>query len=209
MMRTTDYNGYSGIKTAGQKKKEEQERVIRADIDAIDSALATGVESVLLETHILIDVRYSAYIPNWGQSTYGYRNDLGYHYEWLDKQSIRHNLSVFKANLSGYLYGFKTIEQDGLAANNVSVNVNNSNAISLSITFDEARKKIEDMPGLDDAATEEIKGKIDELENISKENISKKKKWEKVKPILAFVMDKGADAAIAIMTLVLQMKLGM
>jgi len=55
----------------------------------------------------------------------------------------------------------------------------------------------------------EIKSKIDDLENIYKESISKKKKWEKVKPILSFAIDKGADVAIAIMSLLLQMKLGM
>ena len=41
------------------------------------------------------------------------------------------------------------------------------------------------------------------------QGISKKKKWEKIKPILAFVLDKGADVAITIMGLVLQMELGM
>lgn len=208
-MRTTDYNGYSGNKTAAQKKKEEQERVIRADIDAIDLALATGVESKMREVHIMLDGKYSSYVPNWGMSTYRYNLRHGYDYDCFSKSELTHNLSVFKAKLSGYLCDFDVREQDTVAENNINVNVNNVNEINQNISFDEARKKIEDMPGLDDAATEEIKAKIDELENIAKENISKKKKWEKVKPILAFVMDKGADAAIAIMTLVLQMKLGM
>ncbi|CBK74196.1 hypothetical protein CIY_13960 [Butyrivibrio fibrisolvens 16/4] len=65
------------------------------------------------------------------------------------------------------------------------------------------------MPGLNQADTEEIQSKIDELENISQEGISKKKKWEKVKPILLFALDKGADVAITIMGLILQMRLGM
>ena len=55
----------------------------------------------------------------------------------------------------------------------------------------------------------EIKEKINELESISNEKIPKKKKWEKVKPILSFALDKGADVAITIMGLILQMKLGM
>ena len=63
------------------------------------------------------------------------------------------------------------------------------------------------MAGLTDYDTEEIKEKIDELEVISKEGISKKKKWEKIKPILALVLDKEADVAITIMELVLQMQL--
>lgn len=40
------------------------------------------------------------------------------------------------------------------------------------------------------------------------ENTSRKSKWEKVKPIISFALDKGADVAIAILSLVLQMKLG-
>ena len=36
-----------------------------------------------------------------------------------------------------------------------------------------------------------------------------KTKWEKVNPIITFALDKGADVAIAILSLVMQMKLGM
>ena len=95
------------------------------------------------------------------------------------------------------------------AQNKVNVNVPITNEFNINITFEQARQKIEDMPGLNDEDTEEIKSKIDELENISKESISKKKKWEKVKPILSFAIDKSADVAISIMSLILQMKLGM
>lgn len=65
------------------------------------------------------------------------------------------------------------------------------------------------MPGLTEDDTQIIINKIDELEQISKENTTKKKKWEKVKPILSFALDKGADVGIMIMGLILQMKLGM
>lgn len=64
------------------------------------------------------------------------------------------------------------------------------------------------MNALSQEQTDEIIAKIDELEAISKEPLPKKTKWEKVEPILAFAMDKGADVAIAIMTLIVQMKHG-
>ena len=35
------------------------------------------------------------------------------------------------------------------------------------------------------------------------------RKWEKVKPILSFSLEKSIDVAIAIMSLILQMNLGM
>ena len=66
-----------------------------------------------------------------------------------------------------------------------------------------------DMTALSREQTDEILEKINELEKISKENTSCKTKWEKVKPIIAFTLDKGADVAIAILSLVMQMKLGM
>ena len=67
----------------------------------------------------------------------------------------------------------------------------------------------EDMTALSREQTDEILEKINELEEISKEKSSCKTKWEKVKPIIAFALDKGADVAIAILSLVMQMKLGM
>lgn len=208
-MGRSNYNDFANIKTASQKKKEEQERVIRTDIDNISSTVETDDENKLHELHVHLDGKYSSYIPNWGMSTYGYNSQFGYSYEFLDKSSLIHNLSVFKAKLSGYLCDFDITKPSSSPMNSINVNVSNSNEIVVNISFDDARKRIDEMPGLDDAATEEIKGKINELENISNENIPKKKKWEKVKPILAFALDKGADVAITIMGLILQMKLGM
>lgn len=46
------------------------------------------------------------------------------------------------------------------------------------------------------------------LEEIAEESSSRKTKWEKVKPILEFALDKGVDVAITFMSLIVQMKLG-
>lgn len=208
-MGRPDYNDFANIKTARQKKKEEQDRNIRADINNINGVIEADDENKLHEMHVYLDGKYSSYIPNWGMSTYGYNSKLGYNYGVLDKDSLIHNLSVFKAKLSGYLCDFDIARQSSSPMNNINVNVSNSNELTVNISFEDARKIIDEMPGLDDAATEEIKEKINELESISNENIPKKKKWEKVKPILAFALDKGADVAITIMGLILQMKLGM
>lgn len=208
-MERQNYNDFANIKTARQKKKEEQDRNIRIDIDNINEAIEEDDENKLHEIHVYLDGKYSSYIPNWGMSTYGYNSKFGYSYEFLDKSSLIHNLSVFKAKLSGYLCDFDITRQSSSPMSNISVNVSNSNELTFNISFEYARKIIDEMPGLDDAATEEIKEKINELESISNEKIPKKKKWEKVKPILSFALDKGADVAITIMGLILQMKLGM
>ena len=148
-------------------------------------------------------------ISNIGQSAYGYIEKYGFNYELIGKESLVHNLYLMKAKLQGYLCYFPTKAVEAVPQNNFSVNVSNINEINIMLSFEQAKQQIEDMPGLTDADTEEIKSKIDDLENIYKESISKKKKWEKVKPILSFAIDKGADVAIAIMSLLLQMKLGM
>ena len=70
-------------------------------------------------------------------------------------------------------------------------------------------EKIEDMTALSREQTDEILERINELEEIAKENSSRKTKWEKVKPIIAFALDKGADVAVSILSLVVQMKLGL
>lgn len=208
-MEKPDYNNFANVKTQSQKKKEEQDKIIRADIDSINGAIEADDENKLHEIHVYLDGKYSSYIPNWGMSTYGYSSEFGYNYESLDKSSLIHNLSVFRGKLSGYLCIFDMTRQSSSPMNNISVNVRNSNELTVDISFEDAEKRIDEMPGLDDTATEEIKGKINELKSISNESISKKKKWEKVKPILAFALDKGADVAITIMGLILQMKLSM
>lgn len=204
-----DYSDLANIRTAKQKKEEERVQIVSADILSIDQAIATDSEEQMKSVHMLIDGKYIAYIPNLGQSMYGYNNQFGFDYEMIGKESLKHNLLLMKAKLQGYICDFPVKSESTSPQNNVNISVPITNEININISFEEAKQKIEDMTGLTEADTEEIKSKIDDLENISKETISKKKKWEKVKPILAFALDKGADVAIAFMALIMQMKLGM
>ena len=204
-----DYSDLANIRTAKQKKEEERVQIVSADILSIDQAIATDSEEQMKSVHMLIDGKYIAYIPNFGQSMYGYNNQFGFDYEMIGKESLKHNLLLMKAKLQGYICDFPVKSESTSPQNNVNISVPITNEININITFEEAKQKIEDMPGLTETDTEEIKSKIDDLANISKETISKKKKWEKVKPILAFALDKGVDVAIAFMALIMQMKLGM
>ena len=202
-MDDIDYSFFENFKTFEQ----EQDEVIEADMLLINDAIERGDVEQLKAIHIMIDGKYSAYIPDFGKSMYGYAEQFGFDYNSLGEEALKHNLSIMQARMQGYLCGFPAIVAE--AQSKVNVNVPITNEFNINITFEQARQKIEDMPGLNDEDTEEIKSKIDELENISKEPISKKKKWEKVKPILSFAIDKSADVAISIMSLILQMKLGM
>lgn len=209
MINSADYSGLANIKTAKQKKQEDLENIVNADITAIDEAISSNDEAQMKHIHMMIEGKYSTVISNIGQSTYGYIEKYGFNYELIGKESLLHNLYLMKAKLQGYLCSFPIQVVEMVPLNNISVNVSNTNEISITVSFEQAKQRIDDMPGLTDNDTEEIKSKIDELEHISQETLPKKKKWEKVKPILMFALDKGADVAITIMGLILQMKLGM
>ena len=191
------------------KNKKDLVDVIIPDIKAIDEAIKSNDEEKMKNIHLKIDGKYSTYIPGFGKSMYGYSSADGFAYNYMEKESYLHNLRIMKGRLEGYLCNFPIPKNLKLAQDiNVNVPVTNSNDININLSFKDARQQIEEMPGLNEAETEELKAKIDELEQINDEKISKKKKWEKVKSVLSFVLDKGSDAAITIMSLILQMKLG-
>ena len=199
-----DCSGFTAVKTAKQKNEERRKQIVEADIANIEQTIRSGNIRQMESVHISIEGKYGAYIPNFGHSMYGYNPQFGFNYECIEGEALKHNL----AKLQGYICDFPALTDSAASQNNISVTVPVTNEINIDITFEQAKQQIEDMPGLTDADTEKIKSQIDELENIAKEQTPKKKKWEKVKPILKFALDKGADVAITIMGLVMQMKLG-
>lgn len=188
------------------KKEKEKLRMVDADIEAIDLAIKSSNHEELLRVHKEIDGKYQECISGWGKSLYAYHSEHGIIYDNLDKESLIDNLTVMRPKLIAYKMGMNAAKvTDNRSATDVNVTVNNN--VSVAISFTEARQRIEDMPGLTQEETDDIIDKINELESISKEKISKKKKWEKVKPILSFVLDKSVDVAIMVFSLFLQMNL--
>lgn len=196
------------IEAANQHKHEKE---IRQDLNKISTAIQNNAPQELISLHKYIDGKYQYCIADWGKSMWGYAEGMGFAYDALDSESIKENLNMMRPKLEAFMRGWnvKSNSTGYSKSSDVTVTVNNTNNINITLSVEEAKQKIEDMPGLTDAETEEIKGKIDELDTISKEDISKKKKWERVKPIIKFALDKSADVAITIMGLILQMKLGM
>jgi hypothetical protein len=188
-------------------KDQGREKAVKADKKRIDEALSTNDESTLKSIHMDIDGKYGAYVLEWGKGMYGYGVDLGFNYEWLDKDSLIHNLTLMKSKIEGYSLGFERQTNRTYAPNNnVSVNVSNTNEVNISISFDEARKQIEDMTSLTDEQTEEILYKITEIETAYKEEGNKKSKWEKVKPVLVWLADKSFDVGMALLPLLLKLQ---
>ena len=165
-----------------RQRKEEIER----DIRKIDEVLQKADSAEMEALHRYLDGKYQSGIMDWGHSMYGYIDGHGFSYEFLGADSIKDNLATMKPKLEGFIHGWNAKGKSS----------------------EETRQKIEDMTALSREQTDEILEKIDELEKISKESSSRKTKWEKVKPIIAFTLDKGADVAIAILSLIMQMKLG-
>lgn len=86
-------------------------------------------------------------------------------------------------------------------------NVENKNIINntMNISFEDARKTINDMSSLPENEIEEIQNKINAIEEIVNSKDSKSKKWSKAKEIVKWIADKGVDVGITLLPLLLKM----
>lgn len=192
-----------------REKDNERKRAIMSDIDKIDRVIAANTgEGDLEHLHRELDGKYQACIAKWGLSMYGYNDTFGFNYEFLGESSLRDNLLTMKPKLEAYMQGWNNHSNTIDSSKSTSaVNVTVNNSVSISVSFMETRQKIEGMNALSREQSGEILEKVDELEKIHKEASPRKTKWDKVKPIISFAMDKGVDVAIAILSLIVQMKL--
>ena len=189
------------------KQKRQRDEMIRQDIDQIDSALENGNLESLLKAHRNIDGKYQACVKDWGKGLCGYHREYGALYDSMDEETLKSNLEVMRPKLEAFLLGLNAVGADSERnVQDVSVVVNNTN-VNLEITFEQAKKSIEEIPGLTQEETEEIIKKIDELERISKESMPKKQKWTQISPILKFALDKSVDVATMVLSLFLQMNI--
>lgn len=99
------------------------------------------------------------------------------------------------------------LAKESSAVHNHNINnVENKNIINntMNISFEDARKTINDMSSLPENEIEEIQSKINALEEIVNSKESKSKKWSKAKDIIKWVADKGVDVGIALLPLILK-----
>ena len=82
----------------------------------------------------------------------------------------------------------------------------NTNVIDIKVSFEEVRRKIDDMENVNEAEYGEIKQKISQLEEIINSNESKRKKWANAGEILKWLADKSVDVGIAPLPLFLNIK---
>ena len=197
-------------RTSNDDTERRKRQAIKTDISKIESVIQNNDEQLIKDLHIELDGKYSAYVPNWGHSMYGYIDNQGFSYEYLDIDSLIHNLTLMKHSLEGFAMGLDITAKKSYdsSKNNVSVTVNNKVEndveISISITFDQARQQVKNMTSLTDKQTQEILDKITEIENTVNESGTKKSKWEKIKPILVWLTDKSFDVGMTLLPLLLK-----
>lgn len=190
-----------------QSERHKQRRDIESDIKSIKTVLTESTDENVMDLHVFLDGKYSAYVPNWNNSMYGYVPDYGFNYELIGRESLIHNLKLMSAKLVGFQQGYDTPGHKSYSSsNNVSVNVSNNNEISISVSFEDARQKISDMSSLTDEETQNILSKISELEEIINSKEKKKTKWEKAKSLLVWLADKSFDVGMTLLPLLLKIQ---
>lgn len=188
--------------------QHKQEKAIRSDILKIDAIAMVDDQAKVLELHRYLDGKYQYCIADWGKSMWGFTEGIGFAYDVLDVDSLKENLSMMKPKLEAFMHGWnangKTTRQ--MPANTPDVNVTVNNNVTVNITFEQVREKIEDMSSLTDEQTKEALDKVSEIESVVKGDGSKKSKWEKIKPILTWLADKSFDVAMTILPLLLKVQ---
>ena len=186
-------------------KESMIKRDIQNDIDKIKEVLQSNSSiQELTNIHMYIDGKYQSKVSNWGLSQYSWSDKLGFDYEFLGENSLKHNLNNMKNKLEGYLQDYRLLPLTSSSSSTIEFinNNTNNNEIKIEIDFTNLINKINDMESLTETETNEAIEKVKEIEKIYKSKDSKKKKWEKIKSILIWLADKSVDLAIAYLPII-------
>lgn len=167
------------------------------DIDELDKIIKSENEIEMKEEYNKLIARYSKVIPDFSNNMDGYDIKHEYFFD-VSGESLKKNLkSIFEkmntcSNLNFVNINFKNDKEGPL----FQITNNNQNSMEVNLTFEQLKQKAESITSVSDKEIDEILEKINEIENICKSNERKTKKWEKVKRIIIWLMDKGVDVAI-------------
>jgi len=140
--------------------------------------------------------KYHNIYPNFGSNITYHAEAPGYKPNYISKimtienelegllltSKIRSNNDIPNKTENHYYYNYNNNQ------NNIENNIN--------ITFEDLIKQIENDNHIPTSDKQEILNKIEDLRNIRNEKSDKSSKWNKIKPILIFLLDKGADVVI-------------
>jgi len=179
--------------------------MVSTDIKKIEQLDGSQGTSTLLKLHRELDGKYQVCVKDWYKGIWGTDRDaknIWYTRIEDSKESLLENLQLFKAKLETFKFQMNV----NIPSDIPSTQVNVTNNVSLTVTFEQVRSRIEDMTSLTSEETNEILEKISELEEIINSKDKKKTKWEKVKPVLVWLADKSFDVGMALLPLLLNLQ---
>lgn len=179
--------------------------MIEEDIRRIDASISNGTDTSRWELFREIDGKYQSCIADFYKGMWQNVPNKGYlvFYELQrHPDQVRDNLKMAKAKLEVFRFQGNAVALPEIPTTQVNVTTN----VNVNITFEQVRSKIEDMTSLTDEQTKEALDKVSEIESVVNGEGSKKSKWEKIKPILAWLADKSFDLAMTILPLLLKMQ---
>lgn len=175
---------------------EEFKKIIDEDIAACETELKSGNLKNKFALHARLISKYGTIIDGFKDDLRSLFYDDDGIYATENIETMRQKLLLFKAMEYKNVYA----ESDN------SITVNNSNQVinTVNLTFADAKEKIENMSALSETDISEILEKIKNIEEIVTSKEKKTKKWEKAKPIITWVADKGVDVALTLIPLLLK-----
>ena len=179
--------------------------MVEVDIGRIENALQKLGNEEKWKLFRELDGRYQSCIKNWYVGMWQSSHDGTFLYfpKLKDNpQQVAENLSYIKSKLETYLFEANAVQTPSMPSTQVTVTTN----VNMNITFEQARAIIEDMTSLTEETTKEALDKVSEIEAVVNSGDSRKSKWEKIKPILAWLADKSFDVAMTILPLLLQVQ---
>lgn len=151
-----------------------------------------------------ITAKYHTIIPNLGSGLYQYYAEQGF-YEEVSGDSLAHNIDqIYNKLIAFKVTGFPGVIKNPTSPLNQFFINNDSNAYAnasstVTISIEQTIKAITEISS--EVFSQEEKEKLQDdlytMEGI-KSTKNKSKFWEKAKPVLSFLTDKGADALIAV-----------
>lgn len=174
--------------------------MLREDIKKAETLLSEkNDDDDFISLHKELDSKYQSCFDNWGDGMYGYNPDFGFHYEMI---SAKHNIEIMAGKMKALLAQGASFNKKSDI--NINSHLSNSVDVNISITFDSAREKIENMTALSEMQIKEIIDKINDIQKIVESTESKHKKWNKLRDIMKWIADKGVDVGIALLPLLLK-----
>ena len=183
---------------------------ILIDLNRIDKVIKEGTHQEQLRLHRELDARYQACIKDWYVGFWGgiYNKTsvacIKYSYIEDSPSEVVENLEMMRTKIETYQYQVNAIHP--VPSNQPTTQINVTTNVSVNITFQKARSEVKEMSSLTDEQTQEVLERIDEIEQVINTDISKKTKWERIKPVLAWLADKSYDLGKIILPLLLKIQ---